>query len=219
MDPQSAHVNAVQRQQRVPARVGSGVASMHADECLLHANAAPQLRGCPGSPVVKVTADNERAVARNARPHASGQRPHLLLALAVQQIQMRAAHVQRLIESRRLDYRVQDAPPLQRMQRNINVVVAADRMAAEDRVAVVAAGVHRITAVRVMRPHRIGEVLKLRDRRPVREALPVVLVLAHNLLQQHEIGADVVQRAAHALERQSQITGGEALVNVVRDDL
>ncbi|MNL80787.1 hypothetical protein D3C87_2077170 [compost metagenome] len=70
---------------------------------------------------------------------------------------------------------------------DIVVFVALDRVARQDRVAMMARRVDRVAAVGVVRPQRVRQELILRGRRPGLVPFGMVLVFAQDFLQEHHI--------------------------------
>jgi hypothetical protein len=88
-----------------------------------------------------------------------------------------------------LDLAVQQPAALDRVVRDVDVLPHRDRVAAHDRVAVVAVLVHGVHAVHAVLAVLVGEELVLRHLGPAHVAPRVLVVLALHLLQEGDVRA------------------------------
>jgi len=133
--------------------------------------------------------------------------------------EVQADAVQRLGEFRQLDLAMQQAAALQAVRRDVLVLGAQYRVAAEDGVAVVAVVVHGVAPVGVVAPDLVGEKLVLRLLGPVGEARGVAAVLPLHFLQEDDVGVERAQMVAQLVHHHSAVEVGKALVDVVGGDV
>ena len=99
------------------------------------------------------------------------------------------------------------------------VVPSRNRVLAEYGIAVMAAAIDRVPAVGKIVPYRIGQEFVLRADRPVVVALGVAFVQSLDLLQKHQVRANVAQFVAQVVNGHAPLELREALVDVVGGDL
>lgn len=101
---------------------------------------------------------------------------------------------------RDLDDSVEQSPSLHPVCGNIDVLPRSERMLAQDRVAVVAAGVDRVLSISEMRPDFVGQEFELRLIGPLPDPSPMHLMVSEDLLKKNEVGMDFPNRLANGPE-------------------
>jgi len=114
---------------------------------------------------------------------------------------------------------MQEAAPLAAVARDVLVLGAQDRIAAQDGVAVMAVVVDGIAAVGDVVPNLVGEEIVLRFVGPVVEARGVAAVLPQHLLQEDDVRVERAQTVAQLVDHHAAVELREALVDVVGGDM
>lgn len=152
----------------------------------------------PGTraPVVKVACDNEWFVSWNVLPDVICDHEQLLATPACEQTEMYADGMQWFVPVRNVNHTVQHAAILCSVCRNIGIGGFDDGKFREQGIAVVAGRIHRVLAIGVIRPDRIGQKLHLACIGPCRKALAMLGVLIAHFLQENHIGMQFAQNLA-----------------------
>ena len=113
-----------------------------------------------------------------------------------------------------VDFCVQQTTSLEAQVRYILVVAALDRIARQNRVAVVAVIVEHILTIR-RRPYRVGKKLMLGLCGPGYVFLGMLLVQPLYLLQKYQIRIQVTQTVSQIMHRETAIELREPFVDIV----
>jgi hypothetical protein len=188
----AANVDAIEPEERQQGREAPRWQPLHQLEYFVHVQGMSELvrRLVPPVPVVEVTRDDERRVARDEAFDPLAQALELTAAATRRQREMYAYAMERRVPARDDDFAVQKAAPLETMRGDILVHPVLYRKTRQDRVAVVAVVIDGVSAVGKVGPDRIRQELVLRFRRPLLVALGVALVRAEHFLQKDDVGAE-----------------------------
>ncbi len=162
---------------------------------------------------------SRRLPARHLAIEALDDRADLVAPAALVQREVHADAVQPLRHLRQLDLAVKHAATLQGMVRDVLVLGAQDRVAAEDGVAVVAVVVDGVAPVGEVRPHLVGEKFVLRLVGPVLETRGVAAVLPLHFLEEDDVRAEELQMIAQLVDHHAAVELRKALVDVVGGDV
>jgi len=171
------------------------------------------------APVVEVAGDDEGRAIGHLAVDALDERGHLVAATALVKRKVQAYAVQRRRESRNFHLTVEHSAALQVVRRDVLVLGTQDRVAAEDRVAVVSVVVDRVAPVRVVLPHRARQEFVLRLVGPLVEARRVAPVLSLHFLEKDDVCVEQSQVIAQLVDHQAAVELREPLVDVVRSDV
>ena len=119
---------------------------------------------------------------------------------------------------RRPDLAMQEPAALERMRGDVDVLLRRDRVARQQRVAVVPVAVDRGPAVGDLVPVRVGDELVLRLGGPVPMPRRVAVVHADHFLQEQDVGVEPAQPLAQLVDHHPPVELGKALVDVVGRD-
>ena len=178
----------------------------------------------PVAPVVEVAGAQQRRAPRHLADDPVDQRVGLPVAALGEQAEVDHEAVD--VAPVDPHHAVEHATLLERVVGEVPVLAPHDREARQQRVAVVAVQIVRVAAVGALEGvperRRLREELLLRLARPVVEARRVPVVLALHLLQEDQVGVELVQpraqfvHARHAA--QPEQVADHALVDVVGGD-
>ncbi len=113
---------------------------------------------------------------------------------------------------------MQQSPALERVRRDVEVLLGDDRKSRQHRVAVMAVVRDRVLAVSDLPPDLVGDELVLRLDRPVLVPRRVPAVDADDLLQEHDVGGQAVEPVAQLVDHHPPVELREPLVDVVGGD-
>ena len=151
----------------------------------------------PAAPVIEITGDDDRLASEGAAAKRVQNKFDLTRAPALRQAQMHTQAMNR----RRPDahHRMQQAAALEPVHRHVVVVYRLDRIARQNRIAMMPVRIHRIAAIVHFGPQRSGQKAALRFRRPVGEACRVAFVRFLHFLQEHQFGGECMQCVAYVM--------------------
>lgn len=207
-----AHIDAVQRQQRQARREGAGRLAVGFDKHFPQP-AVGEIGAL--APVIEITGDNHRRVGGNLGDPLRDQ-AQLLLAMDFPQPQVHADGMHVLHVARQAQHAMQQPATFVAALGDVEIVVADDLEFRQQRITVVAMGIHRVATVGVLRPDTVGEELVLRHARPVAVALGVALVGAVDFLKEHHVGGHTANRLPQLGQYEAPVERGEALVGIDR---
>ena len=170
------------------------------------------------APVVEVAGDHERRVHRHGFADALAQRLDLPLPAALEQAQVNVDAVERRPARAQPDLAVEQAAALERMCGDVEILVRRDRIAGQERVAVVAVAGDRGAPVGDLAPVRVGDELVLRFRRPIPVPRGMPLVDADHFLQEQDVRVEPREPLAQLVDHHPPVELGESLVDVVGRD-
>ncbi|MNH12832.1 hypothetical protein D3C79_723850 [compost metagenome] len=116
--------------------------------------------------------------------------------------------------ARHIQHAVEQAAALGAGDRDVEVAVFDDRVLGQQRIAVVAIGVHGIAPIGKVGPHAVGEELVLRGLRPTGVARGVAVMAAEHFLEKYDVGLGAAHRLAQFGQDIAAVEGGETLVGV-----
>src|SRR5262249_60481659 len=170
------------------------------------------------SPVVEVAGDDERLMHRDLVENALAEGMHLPAPPALEQAQVHVEAMQRGKPSLRMHDAMKQAAALERVRRDVEVVLRDDGEARQSRVAVVPVPVHRGAPVSYFMPQRVGDELVLRLAWPIAMAAFAAAVGTLDFLQEEYIGSEPVQLLPKLVDHDPAGQMREALVDVVGRD-
>lgn len=214
-----ATIDAIQRQDGPPRGEGSRGSAGGGLKDLPGLNAVHQDGRGLAVPIVEIAGDEDRAIRGNALADSAAQGSDLLVSSPVEQVEMETEDMQGVGQSRQRDYGVQDASLFEPIRRDIEIFPFGERKLAEDGVSVVAAGVHGVFSVGIMRPDLVGQKFKLGAVGPAGDFFSMSFVVPQNLLKKDDVGVDASQGVAHSVQHIGEIAGGKTLVDVVGENL
>src|SRR6267142_1118817 len=219
LDLEAAHVDAVQAQHRKRAGEAARGPAPAVGERLAQIERHSQALAREVAPVVEIARDHQRRALGHLAVQPLDQRAHLLAPAALVEREVNADAMQRRGRAGNVDLAVQEAAALAPVERDVLVLGPADRVTAEDRVAVMAVRVDGVAPVGEVGPHLLREKFVLGLGRPVLEAHRVAAVLSLHLLQENDVGAERAQALAQLVDHQAAIKLRETLVDVVGRDV
>jgi hypothetical protein len=125
---------------------------------------------------------------------------HLPLPATFEQPQVHIEAVQCRRVGAHPDRAMQQPSALERMRRDVEVLLGENRVPRQHRVAVMAVMRSRVLAVRDLAPHLVGDEFVLRLDRPVVVPRRMTTVYADDLLQEHDVGGQTVEPVAQLVD-------------------
>ena len=159
------------------------------------------------APIIEVTRQDHRRIRWDMLGNTRRNAGHLRGTGETTEIQMGTQQMDRSRKTVRLDHGVDDAPPLERGNSQINIFYLFQRPSTQDRIAMMAEIIDRIAAIGVMLPHLIGEIFRLRFIVEIRSRLAVTSMGTLDFLQKDHVGFTGAQGVAHAGQFEPAITG------------
>lgn len=218
-DLQIPCINTIEPKQRQGRRIRSrGFAP-----CIRKSFHQPRTLGqdavCAVAPIVEIAGDDYPRVVRDVAIDDAGEPGELLGAVLLCQSKMHADGVQAFSPAWRFELRVQQAPVFRADLRNVPITIVKNRELAEQRIPMVAAGIHRVLAIGIIVPDRVGEEFVLCDIGPVFVPGGVNLVFAQYFLEEDNVRRNAADGIAQLVEHEAPAEMRKAFVQVERQDL